>query len=119
MAQKAHRPTDETRQQVEKMSACGITQMQIASVLDINDKTLRKHYSNELDNAKCRATVAVSQSLYERALGDGPGAVTAAIFWLKTRAGWRLNDHVEIDIPQPIVYRMRRDLHTRRAGKSH
>jgi hypothetical protein len=30
----------------------------------------------------------VAQSLYQKALGNGNGAVAACIFWLKVRAGW-------------------------------
>ena len=38
----------------------------------------------------------MAQSLYKKALGDGTSAVTAAIFWLKTQAGWKetlVNEH--------------------------
>jgi hypothetical protein len=31
----------------------------------------------------------VAESLYRKAATDGPQSVTAAIFWLKTRAGWK------------------------------
>jgi hypothetical protein len=31
----------------------------------------------------------VAENLYRKATGEGREAVTAAIFWLKTRAGWR------------------------------
>jgi hypothetical protein len=31
----------------------------------------------------------VAESLYRKATSEGPQSVTAAIFWLKTRAGWK------------------------------
>jgi hypothetical protein len=34
-------------------------------------------------------TVKVAEFLFRKATTDGSQAVTAAIFWLKTRGGWR------------------------------
>jgi hypothetical protein len=31
----------------------------------------------------------MAENLFDKALGDGSQSVTAAIFWLKTRGGWR------------------------------
>ena len=61
----------------------------IASVIGIDPKTLRKHYRHELDNGQVKATAKVAESLFRKATSDGPQSVTAAIFWLKTRGGWR------------------------------
>jgi len=52
-------------------------------------KTLRKHYREELDTGHFKATAKVAESLFRKATGDGAQSVTAAIFWLKTRGGWR------------------------------
>jgi hypothetical protein len=49
---------------------------------------LRKHYRDELDAGAVKATAKVAEFLFRRATTEGPQAVTAAIFWLKTRAGW-------------------------------
>jgi hypothetical protein len=54
--------------------------------------TLNRHYRDELDVGLAEANTAVAGNLFCIATGDGPGAVTAAIFWLKTRAGWREAD---------------------------
>jgi hypothetical protein len=35
-----------------------------------------------------KANTKVAESLFRKATGDGPQSVAAAIFWLKTRAGW-------------------------------
>src|SRR5215203_4384031 len=45
-------------------------------------------YRPELDRAQTEAN-AVAESLFRKATGDGSQAVTAAIFWLKTRARWK------------------------------
>ncbi|MER8822615.1 hypothetical protein NKH70_22830 [Mesorhizobium sp. M0991] len=36
-----------------------------------------------------RRNARVAESLYRKATGEGREAVTAAIFWLKTRARWK------------------------------
>ncbi len=58
-------------------------EIDIARVVGIDPKTLRKHYRDELDTGH----VKVAENLYREATGEGREAVTAAIFWLKTRAG--------------------------------
>lgn len=71
------------------MAGYGIPEDDIALSLDISAPTLRKHYRRELDLGHVKANSAVAQSLYKKALADGASSVTAAIFWLKTRAGWK------------------------------
>ena len=71
------------------MAGYGIPETDIARVLGIDPKTLRKHYRDELDTGHIKANAKVAESLFRKALGNTPQAVTAAIFWLKCRAGWR------------------------------
>jgi hypothetical protein len=91
------------------MSAYGVPQIDISKVIGIERSTLQKHYREELDTATAKANSRVAQSLYNKALGDGSSAVTAAIFWLKTRGGWRETNtvnHVSEDgtmTPQAIT----------------
>lgn len=86
---KAYQPTADQRRQVEAMSAYGIPQDDIARVVQIDAKTLRKYYSDELATGSTKATARVAENLYRKATGDGRESVTAGIFWLKTRAGWK------------------------------
>lgn len=79
-------PTAEQRAKVEGMAACGIPQAQMALVLGIDDATLRKHFRHELDTAAPNANFAVGRTLFAKAVG---GDVTAAIWWTKTRMGWK------------------------------
>jgi len=71
------------------MAGYGVPELSIARVVGIDAKTLRKHYRDELDTGQIKATAKVAESLFRKATGDGSQSVTAAIFWLKTRGGWR------------------------------
>jgi len=82
-------PAEKDRSMVKTMCGFGIPQADIATVLKIDEKTLRKHFREELDTGTITANTAMAQNLYKKAMGDGPAAVTATIFWLKCRAGWR------------------------------
>ncbi len=78
-------PKDEQRRTVRAMSGYGVPHEDIATVLGIDDKTLRKHFRRELDTAHVEATAKVAQSLFQMATS---GNTAAAIFWMKARAGW-------------------------------
>lgn len=82
---KSHKPTAETRSNVKALASVGTTQEHIAIYLDIDVKTLRKHYRRELDTSLTIANSNVAKSLYKNA---NDGNVTAQIFWLKTKGGW-------------------------------
>jgi len=81
-----HAPTDATRQTVQLHTTVGTTQADIARVLDIDEKTLRKYYRDELDLAKAKANATIGGALFNRAKS---GDTSAMIFWMKTQAGWR------------------------------
>ena len=89
MGRRAHKPDTFHRRQVEAMAGYGVPEDAIARVVKIDPKTLRKHYREELDTGQIKATAKVAESLFRKATGEGPQSVTAAIFWLKTRGGWR------------------------------
>jgi hypothetical protein len=96
MARPVHTPDPALRRQVEALAGYGIPELGIAKVIGIDPKTLRKHYRSELDLGHLKANSAVAQSLFKKATGDGPQSVTAAIFWAKTRMGWKetiVNEH--------------------------
>lgn len=57
--------------------------------LPISVKTLRRAFKDELKEGKERSNAMVKQSLFRKAIGKGPGSVTAAIYWTKTQMGWR------------------------------
>lgn len=102
MPMPAFKPTDDHRKTVDAMAAYGVPEEAIARVLGISDRTLRKYFKETLATAHIKANSAVAQSLYRKAIGDGPQSVTAAIFWAKTRMGWRERDFVFDPAPLPL-----------------
>jgi hypothetical protein len=94
MSRHQHEPTDEQRQQAKLLSGYGIPQEQIATMLHLDAKTLRRHYRRELDVGMIQANAAVAQSLFHMAVKDK--IPSAAIWWTKARMGWR--DHQDLTI---------------------
>ena len=88
MARPAYEPTPAERRQVEAMAGYGVAEDDIARVIGLAPKTLRKRFRAELDTGHVKANVKVAENLFRKATGTGREAVTAAIFWLKTRARW-------------------------------
>ena len=80
-----HEPTETTRQTVQLHTMVGTTQADIARVLDIDEKTLRKYYRDELDLAKAKANATIGGALFNKAK---TGDTSAMIFWMKTQAKW-------------------------------
>src|SRR4051794_16577386 len=81
MGAPAFEPTEEQRRTVRAMSGFGIPQADIATLIEIDDKTLRKHFRRELDRGSIEATAKVAQTLFQMATsGDN---TAAAIFWMK------------------------------------
>lgn len=89
----AHKPSASQRKQVEALSGYGIPHLQIASLIEIDRKTLEKHYRRELDTGSTKATAKVAECLYKQAIN---GNTAAAIFWMKARAGWSEKTQHEI-----------------------
>lgn len=80
-------PTDEQRKTVRAMVAYGVPLDDVASVIGIDRKTLSKHFDREIKTAATEANAKVAQALYRQAVDQGN--ITAQIFWLKTKAGWK------------------------------
>jgi hypothetical protein len=71
MAARAYQPSPDARRQVESMAGYGIPQKDIASILKIDEKTLRKYFPDELDRGRAVANVNIGKSLYDQAVGRG------------------------------------------------
>ena len=107
-----HKPTEETLRLARTLSGYGVPQEEIARQIGICQKTLRLHYRGELDAGVAQANAKVAEGLYKKALGDGPQSASAAMFWLKTRAGWKetvVNEHTGKD-GKPIETKVITDL---------
>jgi hypothetical protein len=64
----------------------GVSQDDIARNIGCAPKTLRKHFRDDLDRGLAEANVTIADSLFAAAMA---GNITAMIFWLKCRGGWR------------------------------
>ena len=88
------------------MTAEGATQPTVTALLSIEAKWLHHHYRDALNVGIGQADATVASNLFRIATGEGSGAVTAAIFRLKTRAGWHEADRgVEAATDQPTATR--------------
>lgn len=90
-----HAPTEATRQQVASLILFGLGQIEISTVLGISEPTLTKYYRDELDTTKAKVGAKVATGLARLAMRVGEkgsfkdGALTAAIFYLKTQGRWK------------------------------
>ena len=83
--QEPHEPTDEKKKLVESTSGLGLPHEQIAILVGIDDKTLRKYYRTELDTGKAKANGQIAKTLFSKALA---GDTTSLIWWTKSQMRW-------------------------------
>lgn len=96
-----HVPTTMSRYQVAQMAAINLTHAEIESIIGISRDTLYKYYRKELDFGKSLCTAKVAARLFKVATeAEGREAITAMIFWLKSRAGWR-DDNKQLELSGP------------------
>lgn len=95
-----HEPTETTRKLVQLHSTTGTPQPLIAALLGIDPKTLRKYYRAELDLATAQANAVAAGKLFDKVK---TGDLTALIFWLKTRAGWKETTRIETPGQEEVV----------------
>ncbi len=82
--------TDALRETVKRLVAYGVPQFDIAKIIGCSPPTLRKHFWQEIETSGVTANARVAGALFRTATqGKGREAVTAQMFWLKCRAGWR------------------------------
>lgn len=99
MPQAPHKPTDKLRDEIERLSSVGIPQDDIALMVGITSRTMRKYYRDELDVATSKANASVAGTLFKKAMD---GDTTCMIFWLKTRAKWNDRPDEQRD-DKPII----------------
>ena len=94
---KNYKPTREHRGLVAAMAGYGIRQPEIASVIGIEQRALRRHYRRELDEGSTKADAKVLETLYKMATSGT--CVAATIFWVKVRRSWRESaDAVQVNV---------------------
>lgn len=95
-----HKPTSKQKAKVKEATGFGITQDLIASLIGIDEKTLRKYYRDELDLGKAEAHFAVAGTLFDKCITDKD--TTSLIWWTKTQMGWSENKQ-ETDDESPSL----------------
>ena len=95
-----HKPTEQNRKKVISYARLGITHEEIARVLQIDAKTLRLHYRDELDTAHTIANAAIGGELYRKAMD---GDTTCLIWWTKARMRWSEKRETDTEAPDPIT----------------
>jgi hypothetical protein len=83
---------------VEALAGFGLSPEEIAHVLDADLEFLKSSCARELESGRIKANLRVAESLYRKATGEGRESVTAAIFWLKTRARWKETSSTSTDV---------------------
>lgn len=111
MSRQAFSPTPEQRELVRTLSGVGTRAEDVCLLVKgangkpISRNTLMKYFRAELDEGSVQATSKVARTLYGFATDSHGGikAVTAAIFWMKTRAGWREKSQDDDSGLRPVV----------------
>lgn len=100
--QAPHEPTDKIRSEINALRTYGVPIKEVAKYIGIDDKTMYKYYREELENSALKANARVGKFLYEAASGAAldKGAshsdcLRSAMFWAKTRMGWRESGELE------------------------
>jgi len=85
-----HAKTKDSANQVMNLKAFGCDDAYIAKKLNLHVEELRNIYAEELQHAHTDAIAKVAGRLFTIATtGDPRVATSAAIFWLRTQAGWQ------------------------------
>ena len=82
MARKPFVVNDATREKVRHLAGLGVSQDDIARIVQCSPKTLRKRCRDDLDCGAAEANAIVSGCLFAAAKD---GNIAAQIFWLKSR----------------------------------
>lgn len=85
-----YQPTEISRETVRNLAGLGMPMRGIARVLGITIHQLVRCHQADVEHGVDVANKTVAQALYDRATNvDDPKSVTAGIFWMRSRGGWR------------------------------
>ena len=93
------------RSMCKRMAEHGITQKDAAEIIGISESTLKSRLGDEFKDGLENYNGAVVNNLRRHALGDGPSAVTACIYWTKVQLGWSEKLRLEVSFG-PVIERM-------------
>lgn len=83
-----HKPDAKGRSFVEVMAGLAIPQLEIAAAVGIAQKTLLKHYAEELERGSAKVQCKLVGNLFAIAGGRDGTALKANMFLLNCRFGW-------------------------------
>ena len=99
----------ETIQQIEKLSGLGLTQPQIAYVMNMKPEKFQWYLRKDsmmrqaMDRGVALANAQVARTLFKLATsGECPAAT---FFWAKTRMGWSEVNQLQVSVKPDVVYR--------------
>src|SRR6516165_12215579 len=109
MARPTFEPTTEQRVKVQTLAEYGAPETHIATKLGIAKNTLSKHFAAELEAGQQEAKLQVGTFILDSILGrggirDDRARATLAIFYAKTRMGWKetsIHRHGEAPLEDP------------------
>jgi hypothetical protein len=96
MARAPFTASEAIRDKVRYLSGLGVPHDNIAMIIDCSPKTLRKHFRRELGRGAAESLAVVSGHLFAAAKR---GNVTAQIFIMKCRGGWKERSVQEVSGP--------------------
>ena len=76
------------RRRAARFAGLGLSDADIAVILDLDEASLADRFGREIARGRILANALVARALLRRAIGSGPNAVSAAIFWLRNRSSW-------------------------------
>ena len=91
MPRPSFQPTEEQKRLVKSMAALGTRHEDIATILEVTAKTLRKHFRQELTRGAIEANAKVGQTLFSMATSGRN--IAATIYWERTRGIRRGRDN--------------------------
>ena len=87
----------EVAKEVYRLSGIGVPQDQIAIKIGMSRKTMTNIYRDELDRGMAEANEMICERLFKIATqGDDKVSLTACIFWVKSRMGWKETNIEEV-----------------------
>jgi hypothetical protein len=98
MGRPAYEPSDFDRGRAFAWAAHGCSDADICEELGISETTLKKYYAEELSRGR-KAPTPMAINVVLRAMQEGgPQALTAAFFWLKTKAGYKEKQELDAKV---------------------
>jgi len=91
-------PNAETEEQVEKLAGLGMPLEKIALIVNLSRHTVEDNYRDAIERGNAKTLNQVTQRLFDIAMGSSKESLSACIFWLKCRGGWKPPADIEVNI---------------------